>query len=146
MAGTITEVEFFPIEDGWTSTVGAQLKLKCTSHTDNAFSVAIPTLAMSLMHGMSATEIISEPDGVTATTNNTDLEISENGLIILGAATKGLNFLSSSIKQASVFESVFLAAAKNVLVNKQDAWTITTSNNAVASAIFYLYIKLVRVN
>jgi hypothetical protein len=124
---------------------GDEILLLCTHHTDNSLSVALSATVMSKLSGWYSWQIVSFP-GDTAPTDNTDLEITEQmtatiGLSLLG--TNGTDFIDATIAKETLFYNSFLGIPTYRMAVTGRPWTISTTNNAVASATFYLLLRRV---
>lgn len=122
---------------------GEVITLLCTHHTDNSLSAAVAASTMAKLSGRYVVGIKSKP-GTTAPTDNTDLSIVDSdSLSLIGVADNGLDFIDATTTK----ETFFYNATEAVNIYKMpvagEAWTISTANNAVASATFHLKFYLV---
>ena len=123
--------------------VGEILTLLCTHHTDKSLSATIAASTMVKLSGKWVFAVKSYP-GTTAPTDATDLSIVDSdGLSLLGVADNGLNFIDATSTLATTFYNAHMATNSYWMPVAGEAWTISTANNAVASATFYLKIYLV---
>lgn len=142
-AGTCAWQSTTDVNDG-VDTVGSVVTLLCTHHTDNSLSVELSSSTMSELAGKYVFAVKSYP-GSTAPTDATDLSIADSdGLSLMGVADNGLNFIDATSTLATMFYNSNLSTNMYWLPIDGEAWTISTANNAVASATFYLKFYLVR--
>jgi len=120
---------------------GKVVLLLCTHHTDNSLSAAVAASTMNKMSGLFIDRIVTKP-GTTAPTDNTDLSIVDAiGRTVVAVGDGGLN----AVDATTVVETQPYNAKKtayDVFWVTDDAFTVSTANNAVASATFYIYIYL----
>ena len=122
---------------------GSIVTLLCTHHTDNSLSAAVAASTMAKLAGKYVFLIKSYP-GTTAPTDATDLSIVDSdGLSLIGVADNGLNFIDATSTKATLFYNATLGTNMYYMPVAGEAWTISTANNAVASATFYLKFYLV---
>jgi hypothetical protein len=143
-AGTCVESGTNPtmIFDG-SRPVGSVVTLLCTHHTDNSLSATVAASTMAKLSGKYVFAIKSYP-GTTAPTDGTDLSIVDSdGLSLIGVADNGLNFIDATSTYATTFYNGHMGTNTYWMPVTGEAWTISTANNAVASATFYLKIYLV---
>lgn len=118
-----------------------KVTLACTSHTDNSFSVALSTDLVQLLDGFYVYSITSYPGG-TAPTDNTDLvwTVAKTGTTksvdILG--TNGTDFIDATTTKELMTHQAFSSLNFYHVMDSDNTYTLTTSNNAVASATFVL--------
>lgn len=118
------------------------VKLTCTADATPATSVA--TLDASMMEelgGMFLYSITTDP-GATGPTDNSDLQIADSrGVNIVTATGNGANVIDNSATNQLTPEgpeTIFYQMAHSGY-----AWTITVTNNAVASSFFDIYFEMI---
>lgn len=122
---------------------GEVVTLLCTHHTDNSLSAAVSASTMAKLAGKYVFAVKSYP-GTTAPTDATDLSIVDSdGLSLLGVADNGLNFIDATSTLATTFYNSHIGTNTYWMPVTGETWTISTANNAVASATFYLKFYLV---
>ena len=147
-AGTCVQATGSPSYVYAKTSVGSQLAAKvvtltCTHHTDNSLSVALASTIMDELSGWYVYSMKSIPSGVTAPTDATDFEITDaDGLSLVGA--NGTDFIDATSTQKTLGYNTFLTVNEYLSPVASETWTISTTNNAVASAIFTLKIYLAR--
>jgi hypothetical protein len=116
--------------------------LLCTAHTDNSLAVTLTGTQMSYLDGRYILGITSYPGG-TAPTDASDLAIVDSISRTLMDATDsntGLDFIDAT----STIKRYFWGPNGNEFTQAHVSkpWTITMTNNAVASAIVYLVLEV----
>lgn len=106
----------------------------CTHHTDNSLSAAID---MAPLHGWTL-RFVSAAPGDTAPTTDTDLNLdTAAGFAILDQAGNGADMVDDADSRFDLPDNDWA-----VPLWSDDAITVSTANNAVASATFYLILTL----
>lgn len=144
-AGSCLQSSVKPIKDRNNQTVGEDVTVLCTAHTDASFSTSLPAKIMERIGGRIILSLVSLP-GALPVTADSDFEITEPH--IGGATTYQLSILGSNgtdfidtVPHETILQNTFLSVNVYPMAVAGKVWVVSMTNNIVNSATFYLTIR-----